>query len=60
MKRFDTKFPVTNVSRKDGALLLLEREGNRRFRSLGTVLYRLAGGQFTPNRGRADGSALQT
>ncbi|QIN84715.1 nitroreductase family deazaflavin-dependent oxidoreductase [Rubrobacter tropicus] len=44
----DTKAPSTNLSRKDRALLLLEREGNRRLRSLGTVLYRLTGGRFTP------------
>lgn len=43
-----TKPPSANLSRKDRALLLLEREGNRRLRSLGTVLYRLTGGRFAP------------
>jgi len=37
-----------NLSRKDRMLLFLEREGNRRLRSLGTGLYRLTGGRFTP------------
>jgi F420H(2)-dependent quinone reductase len=48
MKTFDTRSPSANLSRKDRALLLLEREGNRRLRSLGTVLYRLSAGRFTP------------
>lgn len=48
MKASETKPPSTNLSRKDKLLLLLEREGNRRLRSLGTVLYRLTGGRFAP------------
>ena len=43
-----TKSPSTSLSRKDRALLLLELEGNRRLRSLGTLLYRLTGGRLTP------------
>lgn len=48
MKASGTKAPSTNLSRKDRALLLLEQEGNRRLRKLGTVMYRLTKGRFTP------------
>lgn len=36
------------LSRKDRMLLSLEREGNRRLRSVGTVLYRLTKGRIAP------------
>lgn len=42
------KEPANGLSRKDRALLLLEQEGNKRFRSLGTVLYRLTNGRSMP------------
>jgi deazaflavin-dependent oxidoreductase (nitroreductase family) len=48
MKTSDTKSPSANLSRKDRMLFFLEREGNKRLRSLGTVLYRLTDGRFTP------------
>lgn len=48
MKMSDTKALSTNLSRKDRALLFLEREGNKRLRGLGTSLYRLTGGRFAP------------
>jgi deazaflavin-dependent oxidoreductase (nitroreductase family) len=38
----------TELSIKDRLVLFLEREGNRRLRSLGTWLYRVTGGRFTP------------
>lgn len=48
MNMSGTRSPSTNLSRKDRALLFLEHEGNKRLRSLGTILYRLTGGRFTP------------
>lgn len=48
MKTSGTKASSTNLSRKDRMLLFLEHEGNKRFRGLGTALYRLTGGRFTP------------
>lgn len=42
------KRPAESLTPMDRALLLLEREGNRRLRGLGTALYRLTGGRFTP------------
>jgi hypothetical protein len=47
MKTSDTRSPSANLSHKDRAALFLEYEGNKRFRNLGTVLYRLTGGRFT-------------
>lgn len=44
----DTKPSSANLSRKDRMLLSLEREGNKRLRSIGTGLYRLTGGRITP------------
>jgi deazaflavin-dependent oxidoreductase (nitroreductase family) len=49
MNTSGTKSPSTNLPRKDRALLFLEREGNKRFRSLGTLLYRVTGGRFAPH-----------
>jgi deazaflavin-dependent oxidoreductase (nitroreductase family) len=43
-----TRVPPTSLSRRDRFALFLEHEGNRRLRSLGTALYRLTGGRFTP------------
>jgi len=48
MKTSDTKSPPSNLSYKDRMVLLLEREGNKRLRSLGTSLYRLTAGRFAP------------
>ena len=48
MSRSKTKPPHEDLSPKDRALLFLEREGNRRFGSLGTALYRLTGGRIAP------------
>lgn len=47
-KTSDTKAQSTSLSRKDRALLLLEQEGNKRLRSLGTVLYRQTHGRSMP------------
>ena len=53
MKSSDTGSPSANLSRKDRVALFLEYEGNKRLRNLGTLLYRLTGGRFTPrNRDR--------
>lgn len=40
--------PSTTLSRRDRMLLVLEREANRRLRSLGTALYRLTRGRIAP------------
>lgn len=48
METSGAKSSATNLSRKDRMLLFLEHEGNRRLRGLGTALYRLTGGRFTP------------
>jgi deazaflavin-dependent oxidoreductase (nitroreductase family) len=48
MKTSDTMSPSADLSRKDRVALFLEYEGNKRLRSLGTVLYRLTGGRFAP------------
>jgi deazaflavin-dependent oxidoreductase (nitroreductase family) len=47
----ETHTSARNLSRKDRLTLLLEHEGNRRLRGLGTALYRLTGGRIAP-RGR--------
>jgi deazaflavin-dependent oxidoreductase (nitroreductase family) len=66
---FPTRAPPDarhRLSRKDRILLVLEREGNRRLRIFGTLLYRLTGGRCTPRnravlllttRGRKSGRA---
>jgi hypothetical protein len=51
MKTSDTMSPSADLSRKDRVALFLEYEGNKRLRSLGTVLYRLTGGRFAPVTG---------
>ena len=48
MKTSDARSSSVNLSCKDRASLFLEREGNRRLRSLSTVLSRLTAGSFTP------------
>src|SRR5919112_310133 len=48
MNTSSTRIASTKLSRRDRFALFLEHEGNRRLRSLGTALYRLTGGRFTP------------
>lgn len=48
MQTPDTKFPSTDLSRKDRMARFLEHEANKRLRSLFTGLYRLTDGRFTP------------
>jgi hypothetical protein len=48
MKAADTRSLSTSLSRKDRVALSLEHEGNKKLRSLGTVLYRLTGGRIAP------------
>lgn len=48
MRTSQAGHPPTKLSRKDRALLFLEQEGNKRLRGLGTVMYRLTKGRFTP------------
>lgn len=43
-----TEQPSTRLSTNDRILLFVEQEGNKRLRSLGTLLYRLTRGRFTP------------
>jgi F420H(2)-dependent quinone reductase len=66
MRTFNAPPAPTGLSRTDRLLLALEREGNRRLRSLGTVLFRLARGRIGPRnrhvlllttRGRRSGRA---
>ena len=48
IKASDTRSAPATLSCKDEMELFLERDGNKRLRSLGTGLYRLTGGRFTP------------
>jgi deazaflavin-dependent oxidoreductase (nitroreductase family) len=48
MSAVDTQSPSTSLSWKDKMLLVVEREGNRRLRRLGTALYRLTHGRIAP------------
>jgi F420H(2)-dependent quinone reductase len=60
MKTFDARSSSANLSRKDRMVLFLEYEGNKRLRKLGTVLYRLTGGRFTPRNPDRDVILLTT
>ena len=48
MNTSDTKSRLAHLSGKVRMLLFLEHEGNKRLRSIGTGLYRLTRGRFTP------------
>lgn len=48
MSALDPPSPFTSLSWKDRILLVVEREGNRRLRRLGTALYRLTHGRIAP------------
>jgi F420H(2)-dependent quinone reductase len=48
MSTSSTRVASIKLSRRDRFTLFLEHEGNRRLRSLGTALYRLTSGRFTP------------
>jgi deazaflavin-dependent oxidoreductase (nitroreductase family) len=48
MSTTSARIPSTKRSLRDRFTLFLEHEGNKRLRGLGTALYRLTDGRFTP------------
>jgi deazaflavin-dependent oxidoreductase (nitroreductase family) len=48
MSRSEPTFPASTLSYKDRIVMVLEHEGNKHLRGLGTALYRLTSGRVAP------------